>query len=51
MKTAEEIIEYLENEEAYCYEMHDTYKGKDSAKAFEYIVRAVTISSLLSDIK
>lgn len=51
MKTVEEIIEHLQNEQAYCYMMHETYKGKDSEKALEYIIRAITISSLLSDIE
>jgi len=51
MKTAEEIIEYLENEQAYCHEMHKEMQGKDSMKALEYIIRAVTIEGLLAEIK
>ena len=33
MKTAEEIIAFLEIELAEAYEMHDEAKGKDAAQA------------------
>ncbi len=51
MKTAEEIIKYLEMELAEAYEMHDLNKGKDAAKAFAYLVKATTIQHLLDEIK
>jgi hypothetical protein len=51
MKTVEEIIEYLEAEKAYCFEMHESYRGKDATNALQYIIRAVTIEGLLADIK
>ena len=51
MKTAEEIIEYLEAELAEAYEMHDLAKGKDAAKAFAFLVKATTIEHLLEEIK
>lgn len=51
MKTAEEIIAYLEMELAEAYEMHDRAKGKDAAKAFAFLVKATTIEHLLGEIK
>lgn len=51
MKTAEEIILYLELELAEAYEMHDETKGKDTAKAFAFLVKATTIEQLLDAIK
>lgn len=51
MKTVEEVIVYLENEVAYCMEMHEEYKGKDAANSFQYLLRAVTIEGLLAEIK
>jgi hypothetical protein len=51
MKTAEEIIAYLEIELAEAYEMHDLSKGKDAAKAFAFLVKATTIEQLLDEIK
>lgn len=51
MKTAEEIIAYLEWELAEAFEMHDTAKGNDAAKAFAYLVKATTIQHLLDEIK
>ena len=51
MKTVEEIILYLELELAEAYEMHDTTKGKDAAKAFAFLVKATTIEQLLDVIK
>lgn len=51
MKTVEEIIVYLENEVAYCLEMHESYRGKDPANALQYIIRAATIEGLLAEIK
>ena len=51
MKTAEEIIVYLEMELAEAYEMHDQAKGKDAAQAFAFLVKATTIEQLLDAIK
>ena len=51
MKTVEEIIEYLENEKAYCFEMHEEYRGRDAENSFQYLIRAVTIEGLLAEIK
>ena len=51
MKTAEEIIRYLEMELAEAYEMHDQAKGKDAAKAFAFLVKATTIENLLDNIR
>ena len=51
MKTAGEIIVYLEAALAEAYEMHDAAKGKDAAQAFAYLVKATTISELLDEIK
>lgn len=51
MKTAEEIIAYLEAELAEAYEMHDQTKGKDAAQAFTYFIKATTILQLLEEIK
>lgn len=51
MKTAEEIIAYLEIELAEAYEMHDQAKGKDATKAFAFLVKATTIEHLLDVIK
>ena len=51
MKTAKEIIEYLEKEMAYCLHMHQESKGKDATDALQYIIQAVTIEALLVEIK
>lgn len=51
MKTVEEIVTHMENEIAYCYEMHEEYRGKDAANSFQYLLRAVTIEGLLAEIK
>ena len=51
MKTADEIIAYLEAVLAEAYEMHDAAKGKDAAQAFAYMLKAYTISELLDNIK
>lgn len=51
MKTAEQIIEYLEMELAEAYEMHDQAKGKDATQAFAYLLKATTILHLLEEIK
>ena len=51
MKTAEEIIAYLEAELAEAYELHDQAKDKDSARSFAYLLKATTITHLLEEIK
>jgi hypothetical protein len=51
MKTAEEIIAYMEAELAEAYEMHDAAKGKDAAQALAYMLKATTILQLLEEIK
>lgn len=51
MKTAEEIVRYLELELAEAYELHDQARGKDAAKAFAFLVRATTLEQLLDEIK
>lgn len=51
MKTAEEIIAFLEIELAEAYEMHDMAKGKDAAQAFAFLLKATTIEQLLDEIK
>jgi len=50
MKTAEEIVKYLEKEMAYCLEMHKESKESDAMDALQYIIQAVTIESLLEEI-
>ena len=51
MKTATEIIAYLESELAEAYELHDQAKGKDAQKALVYLLKATTILHLLEEIK
>ena len=50
MRTAEEIIEYLEVELAEAYDQYDQAKGKDSAQALALIIKATTIQHLLDEI-
>jgi hypothetical protein len=51
MKTAEEIIKYLELELADAYEMHDQCRGRDARQAFFYLTKATTILNLLEAIR
>lgn len=51
MKTAEEIIEYLETELADAYIAYDETKGKEAQKALEYITKAITIQNLFEGIQ
>ena len=51
MKTAEEIIAYMEAELAEAYELHDQAKGKDPQEALVYILKATFITHLLEEIK
>lgn len=50
MKTAEEIILYIELELAEAYEMYDQTKGKDAAKAYVFLLKASTLKQLLDNI-
>lgn len=51
MKTAAEIIAYLEAELAEAYELHDQAKGKDAQAALVYLLKATTITHILEEIK
>ena len=51
MKTASEIIAFLENELAEAYELHDVTKGKDATQAFANLIKATVIEQLLDEIK
>lgn len=51
MKTAEQIIEYLEMELDEAIELHDEAKGKDTAQAHATLIKAYIISELLENIK
>lgn len=52
MKTAEEIIAYLEAELSEAIELHDAAKdSKDMAQAHATLLKAYTISELLDEIK
>ena len=49
MKTAEEIIAYLEAEMSEAIELHD--ESKDPAQRYAMMLKAYTISELLDEIK
>lgn len=51
MKTAEEIIAYLEAELKDAIDKHDEAQGKDAAQKYAYLLKAYTISELLDVIK
>lgn len=51
MKTAAEIIAYLDAELAESYELHDQAKGKDAQEALFYMLRATIITHILEEIK
>lgn len=51
MKTAEEIIAYLEAELAEANEAHEQAKGNNAQEALFYLVKANTITHLLEEIK
>ena len=52
MKTAEEIIAYLQAELDEAIELHDKAKeSKDMAQAHAYLIKAYTVSELLDEIK
>ena len=51
MKTAEQIIEYLEAELSEAIDLHDQAKGKDMAQSHATLLKAYIISELLDTIK
>ena len=51
LKTAEEIIAYMEAELAEAFELHDEAKGKDAQEALFYNLKALFITHLLEEIK
>lgn len=51
MKTAAEIIAYLEAKMDEAIELHDAAKGKDPAQAHATLIQAYIISELLEEIK
>ena len=51
MKTAEEIIAYMEAELAEAYELHNQARGKDAQQALVHLIRATTITHILEEIK
>lgn len=51
MKSAEEIITYLELAMAEAFELHDQAKGKDAETAYFQLIVAMTIQHLLDEIK
>ena len=51
MKTAQEIITYLEAQLDEAINLHDEAKGKDANQAFANMVKAYVISELLDEIK
>lgn len=50
MKTAEQIIAYLEQEKEKAYAIHKEAEGKDTQKALAHIMKAITIQNLLEGI-
>lgn len=50
MKTAEQIISYIEAEIAEAHELHDQARGKDAAQAFACLMKITTLTQLLEDI-
>ncbi len=51
MKTAEEIIAYLEAALQEAIELHDVAKKQDRNRSYATLVKAVTILELLEEIK
>lgn len=51
MKTAEEIIDYLEAEVAEALESNKQSEGKNAQEAFFYLLKATTIEHILENIK
>jgi len=51
MKTAEQIISYIEEEVAEVYALYDARKGKQAVEAYAYLLKVTTIEQLLDAIK
>ena len=51
MKTAEEIIVYLEQELADAHTIYDLLKTEDKQRAMYHIIKVATITELLEEIK
>ena len=51
MKSAEEILAYLEAELAEASEIHKKAKGNNAQEALFYLIKANTILGLLEEIK
>lgn len=51
MKTAEEIVAYLEAELAEATAMHEQAKGNNAQEALFYLVKVNTTTHLLEEIK
>lgn len=51
MKTAGQIITYLEMELVDAYEMHEEMRGKDAQQALTHLIRATVILNILEAIK
>ena len=51
MKTAEEIMIYMERELIEAHEQHEQYKGQDAQQAYVHLIRATTIQNLIDGIK
>jgi hypothetical protein len=51
MKTAAEIIAYLELAKTEAFELHDQAKGKDAEAAHFQLIVAMTIQHLLEEIQ
>ena len=51
MKTAEEIMIYMERELVKAHEMHDQFKGQDAQQAYLHLIQATTIQNLIDGIK
>lgn len=51
MKTAEEIIAYLEAKLAEAHELYDQAKGKNAQEAFAHLLTATTLTHILEEIK
>lgn len=51
MKTAEEVIAYLEAKLAEAHELYDQAKGKNAQEAFAHLLTATTLTHILEEIK
>lgn len=51
MKTAGQIITYLEMELVDAYEMHEEMRGKDAQQALANLIKATVILNILEAIK